>query len=552
MAFLGPPILLCLFLIMIPLMMTKSALNDAEALLRMKQSLNNPISLESWKPGTRPCDDDMVIKWVGIVCGNGIITTLRLRSLNLSGEIDLFALSQLQGLRVINLVNNSFSGPIPEFNKLGALKAIYLSMNQFSGEIPSGYFTIMVSLKKIWFDNNNFSGLIPSSLAQLPRLMELHLNNNKFSGLIPLIGQQTLESLDLSNNDLVGNIPSTLSRFDVALFDGNPGLCGPKLRRLCGNVKQTPKGPKTQSKPPPESLKIAYMLMALSGFILMAMIIAIYALVQKRKKEEPDQMCVEKRNVDGSYGLDLMKAGAEVLVNGSLGSSYKAKLSNGSILVVKRLKEMDKMEKLAIYEYIPKGCSLLYLLHGDRGESHAELNWALGTCNIQGELGMLALPHGNLKSSNVLLGPDNEPLEVDYGLISIIDANHAANVLSGYKAPEAVRNQSAVSPKCDVYSLGIMILEIVTGKFPCEYHNKLRHWQWRRRGGSVDVVQWVKYAILEQIEVELLDLEITTSNYSSLGEIQKLLHIGAECTESDPDNRIDIRETYRRIHVIRI
>ncbi|KAL8230249.1 hypothetical protein R6Q57_000027 [Mikania cordata] len=610
MAFLGQ--LVCVLLIMIPVM-TKSAMNDEEALLRMKQSLKNPIALESWKPGTRACDE--MLKWVGIICGNGMVTTLRLRSLNLSGAIDMFALSQLQGLRVINLVNNSFSAPLPEFNKLGALKAIYLSMNQFSGEIPSGYFTKMVSLKKIWFDNNNFSGSIPSSLAQLPRLLELHLNNNKFSGLIPLIGQQTLESLNLSNNDLKGDIPSSLSRFDVALFNGNPGLCGPKLRRLCGNERQTPKGPKQPSKPPPESLKTAYMLMGLSGFILVAMLAAIYVLVQKRKKEEADQMCVEKRNLDGlgvssqedrsprekkspkttkgggdlmllnkasvAFGMsDLMKAGAEVLGNGSLGSSYKAKLSNGLILVVKRLKEINriskdgfqvemsrlgrlehpnvlaplachfqKKEKLTIYKYIPKG-SLLYLLHGDRGESHAELDWAarlkiikgvaVGLGYIHQELGMLALPHGNLKSSNVLLGPNNEPLLVDYGLISIMDANHAANVLAGYNAPEAV-NKGSVTPKSDVYSLGIIILEILTGKFPCQYHNKGK--------GGTDVVHWVKSAILEQREEELLDPEIIGST-SSLGEMQKLLQIGADCTESDPDDRIDIREAITRIEEI--
>ncbi|KAI7735806.1 hypothetical protein M8C21_000568 [Ambrosia artemisiifolia] len=293
---------------MIPVVMTASFMNEADALLIIKESLNNPISLDSWKPGTSPCDETS--KWFGLVCGNGIVTTLRLKSLNLSGELDLFGLSQLPGLRVINIVNNSFSGPIPEFNKLGALKAIYMSMNQFSGEIPSSFFSNMVSLKKVWFDNNNFSGPIPSSLAQLPRLLELHLNNNNFSGLIPLIGQKTLQSLDLSNNNLTGDIPSSLSRFDVALFDGNPGLCGPKLRKLCVNVKHNHKGPKPPSKPPPESLKTAYMLMGLSGSILVAMIIAIYMLVQKRKKEEADQMCLEKRNGDGSYGLGIISSGS--------------------------------------------------------------------------------------------------------------------------------------------------------------------------------------------------------------------------------------------------
>nr|XP_043616425.1 pollen receptor-like kinase 6 [Erigeron canadensis] len=639
MAFLGwhirPPGNLLLFMRIIPIisiiiiiMTTKSSaamMSDVDALLKMKQSLNNPLSLDSWKQGgTRPCDG-----WVGLICAkNGIVTALRLRSLNLSGEIDIFAVSQLQGLRVINLVNNSFSGPIPEFNKLGALKAIYLSMNQFSGEIPSNYFTKMVSLKKIWLDNNRFSGSIPSSLAQLPRLMELHLENNKFSGFIPSIGQQTtLESLNFSSNQLTGDIPSSLSRFDVALFDGNPGLCGPKFRRLCVSMIQTSKPP---APPPPESLQMAYMLMGVSVFMLLSMIIAIFVLVKKREKQLDTTSSSEKRKLNDSFdhlgvvspnestttrqkimfekggggdvvllnkggmaafGMsDLMKAGAEVLGNGSLGCSYKAKLSSGLTLVVKRLKEINKMmdkegfqgemrrlgrlehpnvlaplachfrnkEKLAIYDYIPKG-SLLYLLHGDRGESHAELNWparlkiiqgiALGMGYIHAELGMLALPHGNLKSSNVLLRHDNQPLVVDYGLISIIDAHHAPNVLTGYKAPETLIDEKhSVSPKCDVYSLGIIVLEILTGKFPSQYHTKGK--------GGTDVVQWVKSAIVEQREVELLDPEITTSvvgrSNNSIGEMQKLLHIGAACTESHPDSRIDIRQAVRRIKEIRV
>ncbi|KVI05822.1 pollen receptor-like kinase 3 [Cynara cardunculus var. scolymus] len=624
----GPPFFFCIFFLFITVpTITKSAMNDAEALLKIKQSLHDSQFLDSWKNGTQPCDE--VIRWVGVVCGKGIVTTLRLRSMNLSGDIDMSALSQLQGLRVLNLVNNSFSGPIPEFNKLGALKAIYVSMNNFSGEIPSGFFTKMVSLKKIWFDKNNFTGPIPSSLAQLPRLLELHLNSNNFTGLIPSIGQQSLESLNLSSNNLYGDIPSSLSRFDVSCFEGNPGLCGQKFGKLCASVVPTPPPP---SEPPQKSLKIAYALMGLSGFILASMLVGIYLLVQKRKREERDQMCTEKRNFDGNIGLcissigrkeedgsgsgtgkcmggrrsprktkgfgdlmmlnntgkpvfglsDLMKAGAEVLGNGSLGSSYKAKLSNGLILVVKRLKEMNKMdsddfktemtrlgglkhpnilaplachyqkdEKLLIYEYIPKG-SLLYLLHGDRGESHANLNWptrlkiiqgiVLGMSYIHTELATLALPHGNLKSSNVLIGPDNEPLVVDYGLISIIERNHAASVLMGYQAPEAVESRS-ISPKCDVYSLGVIVLEILTGKFPSQYH--------KNNKGGTDVVRWVKSAIEEKREVELLDPGIS-EHRSCIGEMQKLLHIGADCTESNPEKRVDIREAIRRIDEIRI
>lgn len=151
---------------------------------------------------------------------------------------------------------------------------------------------------------------------------------------------------------------------------------------------------------------------------------------------------------------------------------------------------------------------------------------------IHTELATLELPHGNLKSSNVLIGPGYQPLVVDFGLHPMIDKHYVANALAAYKAPEAVENRQ-VSPKSDVYCLGIVILEVLTGKFPSQYVNS------GQRG--TDVVQWVKSAMEERREVELLDPEITGSS-KYIGEMRKLLHIGAACTESDPEYRVDIRD----------
>jgi serine/threonine protein kinase len=85
-------------------------------------------------------------------------------------------------------------------------------------------------------------------------------------------------------------------------------------------------------------------------------------------------------------------------------------------------------EKLVVHEYIPKG-SLLFVLHGDRDMDYAALDWparlkvAAGVARGTAFLHTTALPghhdvppHGNLKSANVLLAPDLEPLLVDCGL----------------------------------------------------------------------------------------------------------------------------------------
>ncbi|KAE8654632.1 Leucine-rich repeat protein kinase family protein, putative isoform 2 [Hibiscus syriacus] len=211
-------------------------------LLKLKKSLNNGDSkLKNWIPNSSPCRR----KWVGVMCDDETIIGLHLTNLGLSGSIDVQALSQLHRLRTIRLVNNAFTGPIPEFNKLRGLKAIYLSNNQFTGEIPDKYFGSMGKLKKVWLNENKFTGNIPSSLMQLPHLVELHLEGNQFSGkILELKYPDVLKSLDLKGNQLEGNIPESMSKFNVSTFEGNDRLCGEQLKKPCAHPplsdKQTP------------------------------------------------------------------------------------------------------------------------------------------------------------------------------------------------------------------------------------------------------------------------------------------------------------------------
>ncbi|XP_057976354.1 pollen receptor-like kinase 3 [Malania oleifera] len=624
---LPPSFLLSMFLLLSPL---THAIPESDALLQLKKSFANTTALDSWQPGSSPCDEKD--QWVGLVCYNSIITGLRLVAMGLSGKIDVSALVEMPWLRTLSFINNSFSGSIPDFNRLGALKAIYLSGNQFSGEIPSDFFVKMTSLKKVWLSNNNFTGEIPSSLSQLPRLIELHLENNQFTGSIPPFAQQKLKSFDVSNNKLEGEIPAVLSIFNVSSFEENPDLCGEKLGKACISAEQQQSSASQISKQE-ESNKIAAAMMTVSVVILTIMVVAIFLL---KRKEEKFDVLGKKKEIKGHFedsvevhvsgssrkemdtarkgttGLnhrvshhgkgngealdlvmvndekgifrlaDLMKAAAEVLGNGNLGSSYKAVMSNGVAAVVKRMKEMNELgtdgfdaemrrlgrlrhwniltplaylykkeEKLLIQEYLPKG-SLLYLLHGDRGPSHTDLDWpvrlkilhgiARGLGYLHTELASLDLPHGNLKSSNVLLSCDYEPLLADYGFSPLLSTTQAAQALFAYKSPEALQSHQ-VSPKCDVYCLGIIILEILSGKFPSQYLNHGK--------GGTDIVQWARSSISEGREAELFDPEIASSR-NSLGEMERLLHIGVACTESNPELRLGMREAIVRIEEIHI
>ncbi|KAL6974628.1 Pollen receptor-like kinase 3 [Sarracenia purpurea var. burkii] len=606
---------------------------ESEALILLKNSLLNTQALDSWVPNTSPCDDGE--PWAGVMCNDGVITGLHLTQMDLAGKIDVDALLKLPTLRTISLINNSFSGPIPEFNRIGALKALYLSSNHLSGEIPSNFFSNMESLKKVWLSRNQFSGHIPESLGQISHLMELHLEGNEFSGPIPPLQQKSLYSLDLSDNNLEGEIPPSLSRFDQRSFKGNRALCGKPLGEDCNNqtpsIQENPtpnSNSNSDSNPDNQTSATKWVVLGAIGIVLILSIIirsrqSKEDTFNKLGKENLDEVVEirihssNRRSVDSSnlsqkggsarrssqhgkgmgdlvmvneekgvFGLaDLMKAAAEVLGNGGLGSAYKAVLGNGVSVVVKRVREMNKMgkdafdgemwrlgrlrhvnvltplayhyrkdEKLLVSEYVSKG-SLLYILHGDRGICHAELNWptrlkiikgvASGMGFLHSEFASSELPHGNLKSSNILLDSGYEPLLSDYGFYPLINNTQAVQALFAFKSPEAILYQQ-VTPKSDVFCLGIIILEVLTGKFPSQYLSNHK--------GGTDVVQWARSAVTDDRERELIDPEISiaAAAATSIPEMEKLLRIGVDCTESNLDQRIDMKEAIRRIEEIQV
>lgn len=138
------------------------------------------------------------------------------------------------------------------------------------------------------------------------------------------------------------------------------------------------------------------------------------------------------------------------------------------------------------------------------------------------------LPHGNLKTGNVLLATDFEPILADYGLIALINPSAAPNVLFAFKSPEAPH----VSPKSDVYCFGVVILEILTGKFPSQYLNNTK--------GGIDVVHWAASAVPEGREADLIDPQLLGLPDTE-PEMVRMLRIGVSCANVRPDERPEMK-----------
>ncbi|KAG0480204.1 hypothetical protein HPP92_011062 [Vanilla planifolia] len=527
-------------------------------------------------------------------------------------------IGRLDALKSIYLSRNRFSGSLPDslFSKMDHLKKLWLDNNALSGAIPSSL-SNATSLMELHLEGNAFSGAIPS--LSIPSLRSFNVSNNKLQGLVPASLQHFGASAFEANSDLCGQPTGSVC-------PPAPPISPPP----------TAAEPTTAEPSPIAHAKSNHFALILVGIVFVVLALAVgLAFIRKRQPVRDFDSVAYRRdglaaadametasvastvvpfpgsagqgkqlngsgetrvgsggggvagNVGGgagaelvmvnsereTFGLaDLMKSAAEVLGNGLLGSAYKAVMSGGLAVAVKRMRELTRLnkeafdeemkrfgrlrhpnvltplayhyrkeEKLIVSDYVAKG-SLLYMLHGDRGADHAALDWATrlkivrgiarGMAYLHVELSTYEVPHGNLKTANVLLTPSFDPVLADYGLAALVNPATAANVLFSYKSPEFLQFRR-VSPKSDVYCFGIVVLELLTGKFPSQYLNNTK--------GGTDVVQWTASAISDRREADLLDPAIT-SRAPPTPEMVRLLRVGSACTQPNPNERPDMKE----------
>jgi serine/threonine protein kinase len=192
-------------------------------------------------------------------------------------------------------------------------------------------------------------------------------------------------------------------------------------------------------------------------------------------------------------------------------------------------------------------CWLTNVSTGTKGSSRTPLDWISRVRIALGAAQGLAFlhtehnfTHGNIKSSNVLLTRELEGCISDFGLVQLLSSTATASRIIGYKAPEVLETRK-VTPKADVYSFGVLLLELLTGKAPT---------QATLNDEGIDLPRWVQSVVREEWTAEVFDVELM--RFQNIEEeMVQMLQIAMQCVLHLPDQRPTMEQVVKMLEDIR-
>ncbi|XP_072952121.1 cysteine-rich receptor-like protein kinase 10 [Typha angustifolia] len=313
--------------------------------------------------------------------------------------------------------------------------------------------------------------------------------------------------------------------------------------------------------------------------IALALVIAVIICLRRRKP-------VKKNLHDGTDEQEIMSSesllldfgtlkgatnnfsDANKLGEGGFGPVYKGTLQGGQEVAVKRLSWtsnqglvelrnevvllaklqhrnlvrllgfcLQEKEKLLVYEYLPHKSLDKLLFDSSR---RSELDWGTRYKIIEGisrglvylhEDSRLKIVHRDLKVSNILLDGDMNAKISDFGLAKLVSVDETQRNTSriagtfGYMAPEYALH-GFYSTKSDVFSYGVLVLEILTGR---------RNSCYEESGQLVDLLSYVWQHWIEGKGLEVIDGSVVAHCQSQVA--LRCIHIGLLCVQDEPSER---------------
>ncbi|XP_062005626.1 nodulation receptor kinase-like [Rosa rugosa] len=505
--------------------------DDVEVILEVRSELleNNQMN-EVWEGWTAdPC---LPVPWNGIGCEtvNGVIVITKL---DLSSGIQRGSdeerkligsfpksITKLTHLKFMNLSNNGFTGQIPEFLERSMLISVDLS-------------------------HNNLSGPLPNSLASQPNLETLNFGCNP---LLTKVSPSTFNGLKFTTDH--GNCGVTgVQKFSKrGIIISAAAASGSLLVTAVAGIfffmwrkKFMPRG-KFDKNPYPMAKNLIFSLPSMDDLMMKSIAIETFTLEYLEAVTQSYKTLIGEGGFGSVYSGTLTD-GQEVAVKVRSATStqgtreFDNELNLLSTIRHENLVPLlgycnEKDQEILVYPFMSNG-SLQDRLYGEAAKRKI-LDWptrlsiALGAARGLTHLHNFAgrcIIHRDVKSSNILLDHSMCAKVADFGFSKYApqegDSGASLEVrgTAGYLDPEYYTTHH-LSAKSDVFSFGVVLLEIVTGREPLNIHRPRPEWS---------LVEWAKPYIRESKIDEIVDPNIKGAYHAEA--MWRVVEVALSCIE---------------------
>ncbi|CAN4081858.1 unnamed protein product [Withania somnifera] len=393
----------------------------------------------------------------------------------------------------------------------------------------------MLSLEYLDLSNNNLTGEIPKSLEALLYLKHLNVSFNKLSGEIPTGGP--------------------FANFTNQSFVSNYALCG--ASRLQVPPCQGKSHRRRRRK------RVLYLfLYTLLGIISATVALSIgLVILRRRKRNEPSGSTdVSSMRIHGRVSYDELREGTNgfsednLLGMGSFSKVYKG-VKNGTTFAVK----VFKLELEGAYKSFDTECEIL------RNLRHRNLTKVITSCSSPKFKALILeyMPNGTLDKwlhSHDLFLDMLQRLDVMIDVASALDYLHdgytepvvhcdlkPSNILLDRNMVGHLKygQDGLVSTSCDVYSFGIVMMEVFTRRRPSD----------EMFTGDLSLKQWINDSLPIRVE-QIVDANLIRQKEEALNEKMQcfvsVMELALNCTAVSPDARIYVKEALLALQKIRL